>query len=88
VRAFAIRLLPFMSLAAIAVSLFSWMGLPGPIVSLAVMIVPPMHIYRDLKGAYGLSRWSAAWRTAALLVMSFVALSLFALILLTLGVFG
>ena len=78
----------FMSLAAIAVSLFSWMGLPGPIVSLAVMIVPPMHIYRDLKGAYGLSRWSAAWRTAALLVMSFVALSLFALILLTLGVFG
>jgi hypothetical protein len=78
----------FMSLASIAVSLFSWIGLPGGIVSLAVMIIPPVHIYRDLRGAYGLFRWSAAWRTAALLIMSFVALSLFALILLTLGVFG
>lgn len=78
----------FMSLALIAISLLSWVGLPAGIVSLAVLTVPPLHIYRQLKGAYGLSRWSALWRTAALLVLSFVALALFALLLLTLGVFG
>jgi len=78
----------FMSLAAIALSLLSWIGFPGGIVSLAVLIVPPVHIYRQLKGTYGLSRGSALWRTGALLVLSFVALMLFAAILLTLGVFG
>lgn len=78
----------FMSLAAIAISLLSWAGLPAGINSLAVVIIPPVHIYRQLKGAYGLSRGSALWRTAALLVLSFVALILFGLILITLGVFG
>ena len=78
----------FMSLAAIALSLLSWIGFPDGLVSLAVLIIPPAHIYRQLKGTYGLSRGSALWRTAALLILSFVALSLFALILLTLGVFG
>jgi hypothetical protein len=78
----------FMSLAAIALSLFGLIGLPAGIVSLAVIFVPPLHIFRQLKGAYGLSRWSALWRTVALLILSFVALTLFALMLLTLGVFG
>jgi len=78
----------FMSLALIAISLLSWVGLPAGIVSLAVLTVPPLHIYRQLKGAYGLSRWSAFWRTGVLLVLSFFALTLFALLLLTLGVFG
>jgi len=78
----------FMSLAAIALSLLGWIGFPAGIVSLAVIIIPPVHIYRQLKGTYGLSRGSALWRTAALLILSFVALILFTLILLTLGVFG
>jgi hypothetical protein len=55
---------------------------------LAVLIVPPVHIYRQLKGAYGLSRPSALWRTAALMVLSLIAITLFAAILLFLGVFG
>jgi hypothetical protein len=78
----------FMSLAAIALSLLGWIGFPGGILSLAVLIIPPVHIYRQLKGAYGLSRASALWRTAALLILSFLALSLFAAILLMVGVFG
>ena len=78
----------FMSLAAIALSLLGWIGFPGGILSLAVLIVPPVHIYRQLKGAYGLSRGSALWRTAMLLILAFVALILFGFLLLTLGVFG
>jgi hypothetical protein len=78
----------FMSLAAIALSLLGWLGFPAGIISLAILIVPPVHIYRQLKGAYGLSRASALWRTAALLILSFVALSLFAAILLMAEVFG
>jgi hypothetical protein len=78
----------FMSLAAIALSLLGLLGLPGGITLLAVLIVPPVHIYRQLKEAYGLSRASALWRTAALMVLSLIAINLFAAILLFLGVFG
>ena len=78
----------FMSLAAIALSLLGALGLPGGITLLAILIVPPVHIYRQLKGAYGLSRASALWRTAALLILSPVAIALFAAILLFLGVFS
>lgn len=78
----------FMSLAAIALDLLGALGLPGGITLLAVLIVPPVHIYRQLKGAYGLSRASALWRTAALMVLSLIAIALFAAILLFLGVFG
>ena len=78
----------FMSLAAIALSLLRPLGLPGGIALLAILIVPPVHIYRQLKGAYGLSRASALWRTAALIVLSLVAIALFSAILLFLGVFG
>lgn len=78
----------FMSLAAIALSLLGLLGLPGGLALLAVLIVPPVHIYRQLKGAYGLSRPSALWRTAALMVLSLIAITLFAAILLFLGVFG
>ena len=56
--------------------------------SLAILLVPPIHIYRQLRGAYQLSRWSAIWRTAALIVFAFVAATLFFLLLLTLGAFG
>jgi hypothetical protein len=78
----------FMSLAAIALSLLRPLGLPGGIALLAILIVPPVHIYRQLKEAYELSRASALWRTVALILMSLVALSLFAAVLLLLGVFG
>jgi hypothetical protein len=45
-----------------------------------------VHWYRQLKGAYGLSRRSALWRTAVLLVFTSITVSLFTTILLGLGV--
>jgi hypothetical protein len=52
------------------------------------MLLPPLHMYRQLKGAYGLSRSSALWRTAVLLSFTTVALTIFGLLLLLLGVLG
>ena len=78
----------FMSLGAIVLTLLQTVGASGAIIGLAATFIPPLHVYRQLRGAYELSRWSAAWRTVALMVCAFVALALFLLVLLILGVFG
>lgn len=48
----------------------------------ALTVIPvlyaPLHVYRQLKGAYGLTRGGALWRTVAVLWFAGVALSLFA----------
>ncbi|MDO6415906.1 DUF3667 domain-containing protein [Sphingomonas sp. BIUV-7] len=74
---FGIYSLSFMSLAMVVLAVGSWLGMPGAIIPIAAMIVPPVHMYRQLKGAYGLGRYGALWRTAALLIMTTIALSLF-----------
>lgn len=53
-----------------------------------LLLLPPVHIYRQLKGAYGLRWWSAALRTLALLLLSAIALSLFAVTVVALGLLG
>jgi len=78
----------FMSLALIAFVLLGLLGLTGGIVGAIFLLIPPVHMYRQLKDAYGLSRFGAAWRTAALLVFATIALGLFAALLLLIGVLG
>ena len=78
----------FMSLALIIFVLLGTAGLTNDIVGIAFMLIPPLHMYRQLRGAYGLSRGSAIWRTAALLFFAMVALSLFVTLLLALGALG
>ena len=76
----------FMSLMLIAFVLLRAAGLGGGLLNLALILVPPIHIYRQLRGAYALSRASAVWRTFALLFFSGVALTLFLALLLAMGV--
>ena len=78
----------FMGLLLIALSLLRPLGVGGTLTGLAIAFVPPVHIYRQLRGAYRLSRFGAGWRTAALLVFAAVALTLFLLLLLAIGVLG
>lgn len=78
----------FMSLALIAVVLLRSIGMPSALLGIAAMAVPPLHMYRQLRGAYALSRWSAIWRAFALVNMTGIALGLFLLLLLGLGVLG
>jgi Protein of unknown function (DUF3667) len=48
----------------------------------------PFHMYRQLKGTYGLSRFGAWWRTWFLSLFAFLALSFFALALTMLAAGG
>jgi hypothetical protein len=44
-------------------------------------------MYRQLRGAYGVSRWGAIWRTSMLTVFAFMAIGLFASLLVGMGAF-
>jgi hypothetical protein len=50
-------------------------------------LVPPFHMYRQLRGTYGTGKWGAAWRAMALSIFAFIAISLFTTLLVTLGAF-
>jgi hypothetical protein len=77
----------FMTLGFVALTLLRPLGLDW-LSGLLVLIVPPVHMYRQLRGAYELGRWSAAWRTAALLFFAMIAAMIFMALLLILGVLG
>lgn len=78
----------FMSLLLIAFVVLRAIGITGGVVNLAFIMIPPVHIYRQLRGAYRLGRFGAVWRTGALLTCAAVALILFLLLLLAMGVLG
>jgi len=77
-----------MSLGLLALTFFRLIGLSEALIGLAIVLVPPLHIYRQLRGAYALSRWSALWRTAVLLLCATLALGLFLALLMLVGVLG
>ncbi len=78
----------FMSLGLIALSLMRVIGVSDALIMLAIFVIPPIHIYRQLRGAYTLSRWSALWRAVILVHFTTIVLLLFGLFLLTLGMMG
>ena len=77
--------LSFMTLLVVTAVLIGLAGLPQ--IAGFAMLIPPFHIYRQLKGTYGLSRGGALIRTALLVAFSIVALGLFFLALFGLGLF-
>ena len=78
----------FMTLGVILLSLLRPLGLPEAVAGVAMVLVPPVHMYRQLKGAYQLSRISALWRTVVLVIFTAVAVTIFGIVLLLLGVLG
>jgi hypothetical protein len=83
---FATYSLSFMSLLMVMLGLLNWAGVPGGGLILVAMIVPVIHIYRQLRGAYRLSRLGAVWRTWLMLWFIAIIVPLFGVILLYLGV--
>ncbi|UZK68432.1 DUF3667 domain-containing protein [Sphingomonas sp. S1-29] len=79
----------FMSLLFIVLTIVSALGVGIGILGPIAMLVPPLHIYRQLRGAYRLGRAGAAVRML-LLVLIFVELvfSLFVTLVLGLGLVG
>ncbi len=79
--------LSFMTLLILAIVLAGLAGLHEIFIVFAALLVPPIHIYKHLRGAYGISRFSALWRLAILTIFIFVVLTLFLQLLLLIGVF-
>src|SRR3954452_1410377 len=63
----------------------STIDLVAPAIASFMWFVPPVHMYRQLRGAYGVGRWGAVWRTFALTIFAFIAVALFASLLVGLG---
>ena len=77
----------FMSLFFIALSLMIKAGAPEWLYGTLLFLVPPIHIYKQLRGAYSLSRFSAFWRLLVLLFFVNVIAVVFFNLLLILGAF-
>ncbi len=75
----------FMTLLVCAAAIAAAAGAPS-IAELA-LLVPPIHIYRQLRGAYALSGWGALWRTVFLVTAAAMVLALFIVALVGLGLF-
>lgn len=75
----------FMTLLFVTLTLLGLLPVSGGWLALAFVLIPPVHIYKQLRGAYRLSRFSSFWRTMVLLVFIVVILVLFLDVLLVLG---
>ncbi len=81
--------LSFMSLLFVVGALTAmWASGIFEFVMSIITLAIPVHMYFHIKGAYGLSWFSALWRTAFLLVFCVLALSLFFLAIVVLGLTG
>jgi hypothetical protein len=73
----------FMSLLVVAGVIFQSVGLAT--IGAMLWLLPPFHIYRQLKGAYALGRWGALWRTALLTLFALLVISLFIALVVGMG---
>jgi hypothetical protein len=76
--------LSFVMVLLVAMALLAALGVST---GWALFLVP-VHMYRQLKQAYKLGWFSALWRTATLLMVSSIVLTLFGTSLLALGMLG
>ena len=76
---FALYSLSFMSLLFTAAALMSMMGISSGVIAMCVIFVPPVHMFAQLRGTYGLGLLAASWRTMALLCICGTAFVLFLL---------
>ena len=75
----------FMMLLTIVLIVAHVVGVPDPTLRLAALVVPPVHMFAQLRGAYELRKRAAAWRTVALLTFAFTVLVAFIVLLLLHG---
>lgn len=80
--------LTFMMLLGVICALLIQYPATEPIGGIALAFAPPIHMYRQLRGAYETSRFGALWRTCVLSGFAMTALTLFAMLIVTLGVTG
>jgi len=86
---FVLYSLTAMSMLMTLISIFGplWSGF-AVMASLLILFGVPIHMFAQLRGAYKLSWFSAAWRTFFLLMFCSIAFILFILAIMTLGLTG
>lgn len=80
--------LTFMMLLGVVCAILIQFPTTEAIGGIALTFVPPIHMYRHLHHAYETSRFGAFWRMCLLSVFAMTALTLFAMLVVTLGVAG
>lgn len=72
----------------IVLNLVDAIGLEEEWIVLPALLALPVHMFAQLRGAYGLGRRSAAWRTVALVIFAITVLLAFAVVLIINGLTG
>jgi hypothetical protein len=85
---FATYSISFMMLLLIALAIAASLGVSAGIWGTALGVIPPIHMYKQLRGAYGLSRFGASVRLFLLLIAIVFVLTIFGVLLLVIGVLG
>jgi hypothetical protein len=80
--------LAFMSLFAITLILIGFSGVSAPWIPIAALVVPPVHMFRQLKQAYSLHWLTALLRTVFLAGFCFLTATIFFVLLLGIGALG
>jgi hypothetical protein len=78
--------LTFMMLLGLICGILISFGPTEPIGGLLLTFYPPIHMYRQLRQAYQTSRFGAFWRMCLLSVFAMTALTLFAVLVVAIGV--
>lgn len=76
----------FMMLLVTGLTVAETLGLPDGLVVASAMLLPPLHMYRQVRGAYASGRPGAILRTIVLLFFALVVMTLYLMILIALGV--
>jgi hypothetical protein len=81
---FSLYSLSFMSLLFVVVAIVGYFGFSA-VAGLLFCFVPPVHMFMQLRGTYGLTLAETLWRTCALMFMSLIALITYSLAVLALS---
>lgn len=73
----------FMTLLVSVLTIGSKLGVP--MLAAGMVFIPPVHIYKQVRYTYALTRWGALWRTAAMGLYAFFALTMFLMAVLALS---
>jgi hypothetical protein len=76
--------LSFMTLLVVVGVVLAYIGISQ--VAPIMLFLPPIHMYRQLRGAYGLGRLSALWRTVLLVAFAVVVMTVFIMMMFGMGV--
>jgi hypothetical protein len=68
-----------MSLLFTIAALMAMIGVSSIVVAMCIIFVPPVHMFAQLRGTYGLGLFAASWRTIVLLGICGTAFVLFLL---------